>query len=63
MVLVESPSINDSRYPRLRLFDSVRLAAYVVYAGFDEIGDKNEKKLASTTKKPAPRQQQMSHGL
>jgi hypothetical protein len=39
------------------------LAAYVVYVGFDEIGDKNEKKQTSTTKKQAARQQQMSHGL
>jgi hypothetical protein len=36
---------------------SAELAAYVVYVGFDEIGGKNEKKLASTTKKPAARQQ------
>jgi hypothetical protein len=35
---------------------SAELAAYVVYVGFDEIGDKNEKKLASTAKKPAARQ-------
>ena len=32
--------------------------AYVVYVGFDEIGDKNEKKpAAKTAKKPAQRQQ------
>jgi len=35
---------------------SAELAAYVVYVGFDEIGDKNERKLANTTK-PAARQQ------
>src|SRR5216683_4745251 len=35
---------------------SAELAAYVVYVGFDEIGDKKEKKLASTAKKPAARQ-------
>jgi hypothetical protein len=29
------------------------LNAYVVYVGFDEIGDRNEKKPAKTTKKPA----------
>jgi hypothetical protein len=32
---------------------STELAAYVVYVGFDEIGDKNEKKQTSTTKKQA----------
>jgi hypothetical protein len=31
--------------------------AYVVYIGFDEIGDKNEKKPAKTAKKPTQRQQ------
>jgi hypothetical protein len=31
--------------------------AYVVYVGFDEIGDKNEKKPAKAAKKPAQRQQ------
>jgi len=36
---------------------SAELAAYVVYVGFDEIGDKNEKNLASTARKPAARQQ------
>jgi len=34
---------------------SAELAAYVVYVGFDEIRDKNEANLASTTKKPARR--------
>jgi len=34
------------------------LDAYVIYVGFDEIGDKNEKKpAAKTAKKPAQRQQ------
>ena len=33
------------------------LDAYVVYVGFDEIGDKNEKKPAKSAKKLAPRQQ------
>jgi hypothetical protein len=33
------------------------LDAYVIYVGFDEIGDKNEKKPAKTAKKPAQRQQ------
>ena len=33
------------------------LDAYVIYVGFDEIGDKNEKKPAKTAKKPATRQQ------
>jgi hypothetical protein len=32
---------------------SAELAAYVVYVGFDEIGDKNEKKQTGTTKKQA----------
>jgi hypothetical protein len=36
---------------------STELDAYVVYVGFDEIGDKNEKKPAKTAKKPAQRQQ------
>ena len=31
--------------------------AYVVYVGFDEIGDKNERKPAKTAKKPLQRQQ------
>ena len=31
--------------------------AYVIYVGFDEIGDKNEKKPAKAAKKPAQRQQ------
>lgn len=31
--------------------------AYVIYVGFDEIGDKNEKKPAKSAKKLAPRQQ------
>jgi hypothetical protein len=34
---------------------SAGVAAYVVYVGFDEIRDKNEANLASTTKKPAAR--------
>jgi hypothetical protein len=34
---------------------SAELAAYVVYVGFDEIRDKNEANLVSTTKKPAAR--------
>jgi hypothetical protein len=33
------------------------LDAYVIYVGFDEIGDKNEKKPAKAAKKPAQRQQ------
>jgi|SRR5262245_61940776 len=33
------------------------LDAYVVYVGFDEIGDKNEKKPPKTAKKPTQRQQ------
>ena len=33
------------------------LDAYVIYVGFDEIGDKNEKKPAKTAKKPTQRQQ------
>jgi hypothetical protein len=32
------------------------LDAYVIYVGFDEIGDKNEKKPAKSAKKLAPRQ-------
>jgi hypothetical protein len=36
---------------------SAELDAYVVYVGFDEIGDKNEKKPAKTAKKPTQRQQ------
>jgi hypothetical protein len=31
--------------------------AYVIYVGFDEIGDKNEKKTAKSAKKLTPRQQ------
>jgi hypothetical protein len=31
--------------------------AYVIYVGFDEIGDKNEKKPAKSAKKLTPRQQ------
>jgi hypothetical protein len=31
--------------------------AYVIYVGFDEIGDKNEKKTAKSARKLAPRQQ------
>jgi len=33
------------------------LEAYVVYVGFDEIGDRNEKRPAKGTKRPAQRQQ------
>jgi hypothetical protein len=33
------------------------LSAYVVYVGFDEVGDKNDKKPASAAKRPGPRQQ------
>jgi hypothetical protein len=33
------------------------LEAYVIYVGFDEIGDKNEKRSAKSAKKPAPRPQ------
>jgi hypothetical protein len=33
------------------------LDAYVVYVGFDELGDKNEKKPAKTAKRPSQRQQ------
>jgi hypothetical protein len=33
------------------------IGAYVIYVGFDEIGDKNEKKPAKSAKKLAPRQQ------
>jgi hypothetical protein len=33
------------------------LDAYVIYVGFDEIGDKNEKKAPKSAKKLAPRQQ------
>jgi hypothetical protein len=38
---------------------NTELAAYVVYVGFDELGDRNEKKAPppKTAKKPAPRQQ------
>jgi hypothetical protein len=32
------------------------LEAYVVYVGFDEIGDKNEKKPAKSAKQVTPRQ-------
>jgi hypothetical protein len=39
---------------------SGELAAYVVYVGFDEIGDKSEKKRTSTTKKQSGREQQKS---
>src|SRR4051812_27650730 len=31
--------------------------AYVIYVGFDELGDKNEKKAAKSARKVAPRQQ------
>ena len=33
------------------------LEAYVIYVGFDEIGDKNEKRSAKSAKKPAARPQ------
>jgi hypothetical protein len=33
------------------------LSAYVVYVGFDEVGDRNEKKPARSAKRPAGRQQ------
>jgi len=36
---------------------AAELEAYVVYVGFDEIGDKSEKKPARSAKKSAPRQQ------
>jgi hypothetical protein len=36
---------------------AAELSAYVVYVGFDEVGDKNEKKPAKAAKRPAPRQQ------
>lgn len=36
---------------------SSELDAYVIYVGFDEIGDKNEKKPPKSAKKLAPRQQ------
>jgi hypothetical protein len=36
---------------------AAELAAYVVYVGFDEVGDKNEKTPARAAKKSAPRQQ------
>jgi hypothetical protein len=36
---------------------NMELQAYIVYVGFDEIGDKNEKKPAKGAKKPAQRQQ------
>ena len=36
---------------------SLELDAYVVYVGFDEIGDKSEKKPAKSAKKPPQRQQ------
>jgi hypothetical protein len=35
---------------------AAELGAYVVYVGFDEIGDRNEKKPAKGAKKPAQRQ-------
>jgi hypothetical protein len=37
--------------------ETLELAAYVVYVGFDEIGDKNEKKHPKSAKKPPQRQQ------
>jgi hypothetical protein len=36
---------------------ATELEAYVVYVGFDEIGERNEKKPARSAKRPAPRQQ------
>jgi hypothetical protein len=36
---------------------ATELEAYVVYVGFDEVGDRNEKKPARSAKRPAPRQQ------
>jgi hypothetical protein len=33
------------------------LESYVIYVGFDEIGDRNEKRPAKSTKRPAQRQQ------
>jgi hypothetical protein len=36
---------------------SAELTAYVVYVGFDEVGDRHEKKPAKATKRPAARQQ------
>jgi hypothetical protein len=33
------------------------LEAYIIYVGFDEIGDKNEKRSPKNAKRPAPRQQ------
>jgi hypothetical protein len=35
---------------------SSELEAYVVYVGFDEIGDKNEKKAAKSGRKVTPNQ-------
>jgi hypothetical protein len=35
---------------------AAELSSYVVYVGFDEVGDRNEKPPARTAKKPAPRQ-------
>jgi hypothetical protein len=37
--------------------ENMELDAYVVYVGFDEVGDKNEKKPAKGTRKPVARQQ------
>jgi hypothetical protein len=39
------------------LASSAELAAYVIYVGFDEIGEKIEKKISSTMKKQADRRQ------
>jgi len=36
---------------------ATELDAYVVYVGFDEIGERNERRPARSAKKPAPRQQ------
>jgi len=35
---------------------SSELSAYVIYVGFDEVGDRNEKRPAKSTKKPAQKQ-------
>src|SRR5438270_4507560 len=36
---------------------AAELSSYVVYVGFDEMGDRNEKKPARPARKPVPRQQ------
>jgi hypothetical protein len=43
---------------RFPLPSGAELSAYVVYVGFDEVGDKNEKKPARTAKKPVGARQQ-----